>query len=484
MQFDETPTNGTTSIMRATTRTLLFVSIILLFVVIAPLLVLYAKGYSFEAATREVVKTGMILLDTNVSKATVTVNDADPSVENDPILIRSLVPGTYHVRLEREGYLPWESDLTVVEERVTRVDDLVLVLEEPETQQPIADSIGRFAVSPNSRFIAYAVNEGTDTGLWLHTNGEQENRRLLDATDIDIDSIRELRWSQNSRLIMIRDAQNEYYNIAPHTGSPSLVPLAELSGLSSDQVKMDQDEPTTVFYREESGDVFRWRAGRTGTKPELIAKKTIAFAVATPKVFVLTESLSATQGGGLVLSSIDMRESDPVPSVVAQLPASNAELVSDGPTVIAALDDSSNLWLLDRVEGEFMFEQIATDVSRADWSDDGELLFYQTGQDLWIHDMEPLENESAEFKLTTLTEEPESLKWFPDGRHIVAASQTSAGTQLSLIHAARYAPTIQALATIPSELAPQFTRGGADLVYVVDKPTPGLILLTITEEIK
>ncbi|MDP2587353.1 MAG: PEGA domain-containing protein [bacterium] len=455
--------------------------VVLAFVVIAPLLVLYAKGYSFRPDDRSVILTGTILVDTNISKVQVSLDGQEKHTENDPVILRGLEPGTHHLSITREGYEPWESDLEVTPEKVTRVDDVLLALSEPEIEQPINNEIGRFAVSPNSRFIAYTVTEGKDTGLWMHTNGNEENRRLLSLEDdIDVITLRELRWSDNSRLLLIRDEHNAYWRILPHTGNPSALALDHVGGIVSARVILDQDEPSTVYYRDDTDTVFRWATARNNALPELIARDVIDFAVANPKVFILSRSKSDS----ILLESYDVRESAPSAQEIATLPAKEATLVVQNAALVSVIADSS-LQLLKRINGIFAFEPIADQVSYAEWSEDGLFLAYQSNDELWIHDQEPLEDQPSQFKIIQLAQQPSKIAWHPDGRHVTLYTSTSDGMQIvSLVHAARNAPLTQQIAQVRSALRPQFMRGGADLVYTTKQPEPGLVLHTFTEKVE
>lgn len=463
--------------MQSRTRTLLFIAVVVLFVIIAPLLVLYAKGYSFKTDTRAVVRTGMILIDANVPKVTVTLDQAEPRTENDPVILRSLVPGTYHVKLERTGYEPWEADLSVEAEKVTRVDNLLLTLSDPELQQPIKNTTGPFAVSPNSRFIMFVVTAGKDIGVWMHTNGNEANRQIVPPDTIDPLAITELRWSENSRLLLIKTKDGSYWHVSPHVSQPVATELPALKGLASEQIALDNDEPTIVYYKDAKNRLFRWRTGRPDTQPEQLSKDVIDFAVATPKVFTLTKTST-----GMQLSSYDVRETEPAAVAVAPVSGTTGRIIAQGGSLVSVLSDET-LWLLTREDGAFTFEQIAAGVETAKWSPNDEFLLYQKGLELWIHDLDPLLDEPTDFRFATMTAQPQTLFWHPEGAYVVVVHEQDEHQLVTLAHASRTAPRATLVATLTSTEAPQFARGGLDLVYKTTKPQLGLAILTIAEEL-
>jgi|GEM_PF-5067284 len=466
--------------MQSRTRTLLFIVIVVLFVVIAPLLILYAKGYNFNTDRYEVVRTGIIFIDTNVPKVTVTIDGGEPFTENDPVILRGLEAGSYHVTLERKGYESWEADLPVQIEKVTRVDNLLLTLSDPEVQQPIENTVGEFAVSPNSRFIVFAVTAGKDTGIWMHTSGDDQNRQLVELEDLDPNNVREIRWSQNSRLLLLRDKDGNYFTVAPHLATPVLTAIPSLKGMLSEQVRMDNDEPTIVYYTDSKQTLFRLRTSQATAKPEQLATNVQNFAVETPKVFTLQPSKVS---GELELLSYDMRETDPAATTIATVPSSTAgRIITEGASLVSVLADNT-LYLLSREDGAFEFTQIATDVSDAIWSPERTLLMYKKGLELWAHDLEPLAAEPTDFIFASLSQEPTKLKWHPDGHYVVVYNGDADSQSIALAHATRQGAQIHSLGTISAISLPQFARGGLDLVYKTKTPKPGIAIMTIAEEL-
>ena len=91
-----------------------------IFLVSAPLVVLFTAGYRFNPTNRIVSQTGALALATlprgaNTYISGVLVSDKTPSV------LQRLSPGSPTIRFEREGYLPWERKVDVESGRTTYV---------------------------------------------------------------------------------------------------------------------------------------------------------------------------------------------------------------------------------------------------------------------------------------------------------------------------------------------------------------------------
>lgn len=110
-----------------------FIGLLITFIVFAPLLVLYASGYRVTSDFR-IIKTGGIYVEVPVSGASFFVNDmfeGQGSLFQKSFFIQNLVPRTYTVRIDREGYHDWRKEVDVYPQLITHGKALMLP-KEPE----------------------------------------------------------------------------------------------------------------------------------------------------------------------------------------------------------------------------------------------------------------------------------------------------------------------------------------------------------------
>jgi hypothetical protein len=91
-----------------------------IFIIVIPILIFYSLGYRLNSQFR-LVKTGGIYLVNNESDAVVMLNGKDMKRSNifeKDMLIRNLIPNTYYVRIEKNGYRPWKKNVKVQEQKV------------------------------------------------------------------------------------------------------------------------------------------------------------------------------------------------------------------------------------------------------------------------------------------------------------------------------------------------------------------------------
>lgn len=98
---------------------------VILFLVLLPIVLSYALGYKIDYGEFRVYKTGILYINSNPAGASIYLNGR---LHNDvtPAKVEELKPGTYKVEVRREGFYPWERELVVRPNMVTRAERIVL----------------------------------------------------------------------------------------------------------------------------------------------------------------------------------------------------------------------------------------------------------------------------------------------------------------------------------------------------------------------
>ncbi len=142
------------------------------FIILLPIVLSYSLGYRIDYMASRIYKTGIIFIDSNPAGAAVYVNGKEhPNLT--PARIEELKPGTYKIEVRREGFYPWEKDLVVRPNMVTKADRIVLF---PLTQdmKKVNDlEVSDFAMSDKG-FIFYL----TPSGLFRSSPDGSVLRRL------------------------------------------------------------------------------------------------------------------------------------------------------------------------------------------------------------------------------------------------------------------------------------------------------------------
>ncbi len=118
----------------------------LVFFVSIPLLILYATGYRLGDALN-LIRTGGLHISVPYSGAQVSIGDTitkETSVFQKNIFVQNLRPGSYEVKVEKEGLQSWTKRLVVFPQRVTEGYAFLL----PQAIEPV--SIPEFLVEGTS----------------------------------------------------------------------------------------------------------------------------------------------------------------------------------------------------------------------------------------------------------------------------------------------------------------------------------------------
>ncbi len=194
--------------MTKKTRDYIFYFFIFFFVTGTILISLYASGYKFNLSwppklNRLLIKTGMIAVDSVPSGAVVFLNDVPQSnLSLNPFKteylttaakVKNVLPGEYTLRLEREGYWPFQKKINVYSGQTSFVEDInlfkndtpMLLLASSETEPQLSASRKHLYIPATKAMITLKNNTtriiptDSDKAAWLNNSD-----KLLSAGNI------------------------------------------------------------------------------------------------------------------------------------------------------------------------------------------------------------------------------------------------------------------------------------------------------------
>ena len=147
-----------------------FQLLLAIFVIAAPFLFLYATGYRFESLT-VFTKTGGIYVGAEQADAEIYLNSElvhETGTFRRAFYVQDLKPGTYTVRVSKEGFHPWGKTLPVYEHIVTEAqafnmpeEPLLILIPSTFTNQTANGTTT--AIQPNSVYKAIVASFATTT---------------------------------------------------------------------------------------------------------------------------------------------------------------------------------------------------------------------------------------------------------------------------------------------------------------------------------
>jgi len=160
--------------------------LILVFLLIGTVLaILYAKGFRFNAGNLlqgkpSLSKTGLLVVTSTPNGASVDINHNLTSATDNTI---DLLPGKYTVSIHKDGYFPWEKDVNVTKELVTKADALLYPVA-PKLESITATGVEGPVVDPSRTKIAYRVasQSAVKNGIYIYDMNARSVLSLQSAT--------------------------------------------------------------------------------------------------------------------------------------------------------------------------------------------------------------------------------------------------------------------------------------------------------------
>ncbi|OGL88512.1 hypothetical protein A3H75_02645 [Candidatus Uhrbacteria bacterium RIFCSPLOWO2_02_FULL_51_9] len=153
-------------------RQFIFLLFVVLFLTTTAVTLLYASGYRFNIASRRIVQTGILFINGRPRDADVYLNNRLVA-RVLPFRAIQLIPGSYQIRVEKDGYFTWEKNLAVYPRETTFATEITLWRNEKPTRVDDAREIARWReqffasttkpsdLTHNNRFLAWRANDGT-----------------------------------------------------------------------------------------------------------------------------------------------------------------------------------------------------------------------------------------------------------------------------------------------------------------------------------
>ncbi len=161
--------------MKKLHKKILLLALSLAFLTCAPLTLFYINGYRFDFASYKIVHLGGLYLKSEPSTAKIYINDRLIKKTNpifSSVFLNNLLPGDYHIRIERDNYQKWEKILTIEESMVTEAKNILLIPQNINFSFSY-ENIKEIFFSPSGRFSV------ADQGA------EKEERRILLLSHFD-----------------------------------------------------------------------------------------------------------------------------------------------------------------------------------------------------------------------------------------------------------------------------------------------------------
>jgi len=224
-----THTNEYNIQMKQKYRKALFISSLLIFFILAPILIFRSQGYRFDVQNRQIIQTGGFYFEVLPKQVSIYLNN-NFSRKTDfffnSTLVENLLPKKYNVKITKDNYISWEKNLEIREKEVTEAKDITLFPQEFDFTI-ISEEIKNFWVSPSEEKIVWKEINNSTWDLKLYDLKKELKSHLISEDEIsrnDVD-ITNLEFSQNGEIIYLETITSEQlknYSLNINKGLSSL----------------------------------------------------------------------------------------------------------------------------------------------------------------------------------------------------------------------------------------------------------------------
>src|SRR6056297_3055975 len=194
--------------MSKKTKKIILIICILIFIIGAPLVAFYSKGYRFDVENKKLTKTGAFFIEVKPTRTNIYLNEVKERRTDlffGSSFIKNLIPKKYNLKLVKEGYHAWKKNLEIKEQTVTEVTNVSLIPKNPE-QEKINSKIERLWFFPNNTKILLKNKAEEDWELKLYNLDKKLKSHLIAKDDFSTSSIDllELNFGPNSGKILFK----------------------------------------------------------------------------------------------------------------------------------------------------------------------------------------------------------------------------------------------------------------------------------------
>ncbi len=413
-------------------RRILFYSLIAVFLIVTPIVIAIAVGNSLDIRAFSFVPAGGIFVKTNQTGIRIFVDGApyrETSFITSGALVNALSPDMHHIRIEKDGYRPWEKTIEVRHGRVSEYRTIMLIpLEPPAVGEIMNEQKGPFTylVSPDGGEQAIIVQKEEVLMMQGIPSGDIFFQKKLATSPEHIE------WIDDSTLLVRASSDRgeaHLYRVGDN-GIVEEIVLRFLKTVKRQAVIEVRSHPTdqeALFLLGEDRGLYRYRISDGAIEP--LMNQVVHFETYGDRISFITEKgffVTADASGRDI--QIIGRPGLFVNGQFASYPA-----------------DAGLVAIIDGVSGFFIFQEFVhsidpttTGVKNVSFGEDGKMALLQRERDLLVLFLEKEKIMPFRERLTVakiIGDEKHELidsTWYNDSYIVFTTSEGLFGAEIGL----------------------------------------------------
>lgn len=384
----------------------------LAFLMVAPFLISYSMGHRFTPTSPNPVSVGTFLIRTNPNNANVFLNGKIIG-NKTPTSIQNLLPDTYNLRIEKEGYRSWKKNLPIIGTMITDARDIRLI---PSTieEDIMRANVTNFFISPKRQWLALVEQTKNGFQLRIVPFNKYNDIGTLAKVTINKKEAVEVVWSASGdylALTLVSDKTARNYLIETSSGKTTLL-ANDNSRIVGWLSSLTEEKPVKL----KNGKIIIASLKSNGTKT--ISEQATAISFSGNGFAILennagiysirTFSLSGSEQDKIMPPELG---NNPISNIIYS-PAGDLCILIQPAQKLVIWDNSSRLW-----------HNVSEHAENIRWSPEGDKIAWQESEfDLWVmnlHEQRTLLEQFVPELIARLSTQIRKPTWYAGSHQIL-----------------------------------------------------------------
>jgi len=359
-----------------------------LFLLMAPLILLYSQGYRFDFDKNKIVKTGGIFIEVSNTSAEIYINEKfvdQTGFFANTVLIENLLPKKYNIEVRQTEFQTWQKNLEIKEKQVTKVENILLV-KQNILFDVLEQNIEEFLVSEDEKKIllkrteqeSWILEELIFDGQTKQTILEQKDLTELGVLLIDIT---QSKWDSEKNRILIKTKdpkENIFYFLLDYNSEKPTLSKVNFPDKGTENISFNPNNINEIFYLKDQV-IFKKDLKLEQDEPRIFLNNIITFKATKDYIIWLSTS-------GFIFRNDYISETKEVLNQKPFLiePEKKYEIESQGSRIFLLEDN-----VIYYVSSAEDFEKILDNVQGIKVSSDSRKAVCWNNYEIWILEFEP-----------------------------------------------------------------------------------------------
>jgi len=390
-------------------RRLFYTTFLIFFLIITPLLIMYALGYSFSNGFK-LQKTGILVIASEPKYAKIYLNGElqqdflkrlynKDNYKTTPQKIKDLAPGEYNIKVELDGYWPWEKKLSIWPGQSTFAEDIKLF----KKDAPASILQGERNLSINTKQTDILTWNKTEAAIIVLATNEIKNISLGSST---LPDNQKADWAPNSDKIILGNFLIDE--------SHQVTDLKSQIDKQGKNFQWDINSNEYIYYANNTG-INKYRVNDKAVTKILESNNIGSFFAQKDLIYFLSNEKDAT-----MLSIFNIKENKISKKI--NLPMSDYSFINKDHDLLNIFDEKHDmLYILDINSSFKQLKDSLSNISKNNyWINDTQLL-YANDFEIWMYDLES----SRKKLITRISKKITNVAWLPTNGHILFSTANS-----------------------------------------------------------